>query len=307
MSKAIGNIFGAGGQASTSMYGSENEILKYLNNYDTTNYDNTLKNLVSYAANASNQLSNMGDYNFSVDGSDAARQRAEQATYQSYLDKLQPQFANQTSDLQASLANKGISIGSEAYSRAMSDLQDSQNAALNQAAYQATLAGQDAFSNSLSDELRSAGFSNAAQTSYINQLLQALQNSYSGYDIAMDKFKVQYGADDRIANNRAANAQSAINFGNDLIKLGISGSQDAASKAASAGAVAAAASDIRLKENITAVGKLDNGLTVYLFNFKGSNVPQIGLIAQEVIKQKPEAIVEDSDGYLSVRYDIACQ
>ena len=73
MSKAIGNIFGAGGEASTSMYGSENEILKYLNNYDTTNYDNTLKNLVSYAANASNQLSNMGDYNFSVDGSDAAR------------------------------------------------------------------------------------------------------------------------------------------------------------------------------------------------------------------------------------------
>ena len=306
MSKAIGNIFGAGGEASTSMYGSENEILKYLNNYDTTNYDNTLKNLVSYASNASNQLGNMGNYNFSVDGSDAARQRAEQATYQSYLDKLQPQFANQTSDLQASLANKGISIGSEAYSRAMSDLQDSQNAALNQAAYQATLAGQDAFSNSLSDELRSAGFSNAAQSSYINQLLQALQNSYSGYDIAMDKYKVQYGADDRIANNRAANAQSAINFGNDLIKLGLSGSQDAASKAASAGAVAAA-SDIRLKENITAVGKLDNGLTVYLFNFKGSNVPQIGLIAQEVIKQKPEAIVEDSDGYLSVKYDIACQ
>ena len=295
MSKAIGSVFGAGGQASTSMYGSENEILKYLNNYDTTNYDNTLKNLVSYAANASNQLSNMGDYNFSVDGSDAARQRAEQATYQSYLDKLQPQFANQTSDLQTSLANKGISIGSEAYSRAMSDLQDSQNSALNQAAYQATLAGQNAFSNSLSDDLRSAGFSNAAQTSYINQLLQALQNSYSGYDIAMDKYKVQYGADDRIANNRANNAQSAQNFGNNVLNSAISSG------------ITAAFSDARLKENIKPVGKLDNGLTVYLFNFKGSNVPQIGLVAQEVIKQKPEAVVEDTDGYLSVRYDIACQ
>ncbi len=295
MSKAIGSVFGAGGQASTSMYGSENEILKYLNNYDTTNYDNTLKNLVSYAANASNQLSNMGDYNFSVDGSDAARQRAEQATYQSYLDKLQPQFANQTSDLQTSLANKGISIGSEAYSRAMSDLQDSQNSALNQAAYQATLAGQNAFSNSLSDDLRSAGFSNAAQTSYINQLLQALQNSYSGYDIAMDKYKVQYGADDRIANNRANNAQSAQNFGNNILNSAISSG------------ITAAFSDARLKENIKPVGRLDNGLTVYLFNFKGSNVPQIGLVAQEVIKQKPEAVVEDTDGYLSVRYDIACQ
>ena len=237
----------------------------------------------------------MGDYNFSVDGSDAARQRAEQATYQSYLDKLQPQFANQTSDLQTSLANKGISIGSEAYSRAMSDLQDSQNSALNQAAYQATLAGQNAFSNSLSDDLRSAGFSNAAQTSYINQLLQALQNSYSGYDIAMDKYKVQYGADDRIANNRANNAQSAQNFGNNILNSAISSG------------ITAAFSDARLKENIKPVGRLDNGLTVYLFNFKGSNVPQIGLVAQEVIKQKPEAVVEDTDGYLSVRYDIACQ
>ena len=64
-------------------------------------------------------------------------------------------------------------------------------------------------------------------------------------------------------------------------------------------------SDERLKENIRPVGRLDNGLTVYIFNYKGDNVPQLGLIAQEVKKIKPEAVVETENGYLSVKYDLA--
>lgn len=295
MSKAIGKVLGAGG-ASTSMYGSENEILKYLNNYNTTNYDNTLNNLTSYASNASKQLGNMGNYNFNVNGSDEARQRAEQATYQSYLDKLTPQFANQTGDLTASLANKGLSIGSEAYSRATTDLQNNQNDALNQAAYQSVLAGQNAFSNSLSDQISSSNFGNNAQSNYINQLLSALQNSYSGYDIAMDKYGIQSGADDRIAKNRAYNSAFQTNLGSDFMNNFIQ-SLTAKSKP----------SDRRLKENIKAVGQLDNGLTVYCFNYKGSHVPQIGLIAQEVKEVKPQAVIEGDDGFLRVRYDLACQ
>lgn len=294
MSKAIGKVLGAGG-ASTSMFGSENEILKFLNNYNTANYDNTLNNLTSYASEASKQLGSMGNYNFSVDGSDTARQRTEQAVYQSYIDKLSPQFANQNSDMAASLANKGLSVGSEAYSRAMTDLQNNQNDALGQAAYQSVLAGQNAFSNSLSDQINSANFGNSAQSNYINQLLQALQNSYSGYDIAMDKYGIQSGADARIAQNKAYNTAAQTNAGNNFL-----------GSAMQALGMAAKFSDRRLKENIRAVGQLDNGLTVYCFNYKGSNVPQIGLIAQEVQEVKPEAVVEGDDGFLRVRYDLAC-
>ncbi len=289
MSKAIGKVFGAGG-ADTSMFDSEKDILNYLNNYNTTNYDNTLNNLTAYAADASKQLSNMGNYNFGVTASDAARQRAEQATYQSYLDKLQPQFANQTSDLAASLANKGITIGSDAYSRAMSDLQDSQNAALNQAAYQSVLNGQNAYSSSLQDSINAADFSNKAQSNYISQLLKALSNSHSGYDIAMDKYNIQSGADNRISQNKSYNNNAQAEFGNQFIGGALQGMM---------------LSDIRLKENIKAVGKLDNGLTVYCFNFKGSPVAQIGLIAQEVKEVKPQAVSENEDGYLMVRYDEA--
>ena len=216
MSKSIGKLMGAGG-APTNMYASENAVLKYLNNYDTTNYDNTLNNLTAYASNASNQLSNMGNYNFSVNASDEARKRAEQATYQSYVDNLQPQFSAQMSELHTSLANKGIPVGSEAYMRAMGNLSASHNSALNDASYQSVLAGQEAYSNSLNDQINSATFSNEAQSNYINQLLQALQNSYSGYDIAMDKYNIQNKGETRIGENKAYNTAAQVAEGNRVI------------------------------------------------------------------------------------------
>ena len=62
MSKSIGKFLGAG-TASTSRTNAENEILNYLKKYDTSNYDTTLSNLNSFAANASQNLGNMGNYN----------------------------------------------------------------------------------------------------------------------------------------------------------------------------------------------------------------------------------------------------
>ena len=219
MSKSIGKLMGAGG-APTNMYGSENAVLNYLKNYNTSNYDNTLNNLTSYASNASSQLSNMGNYNFSVEASDDARQRAEQATYQSYVDKLQPQFASQMSELHTSLANKGIPVGSQAYLSAMGNLNAAQNAALSQAAQDSVIAGQEAYSNSLNDQIKSATFANEAQSDYINQLLQALQNSYSGYDIAMDKYNIQNKGETRIGQNKAYNTAAQVETGNEIIKMG---------------------------------------------------------------------------------------
>jgi len=58
------------------------------------------------------------------------------------------------------------------------------------------------------------------------------------------------------------------------------------------GALAFAASDRRIKENIKKVGKLDNGLPVYLFNYKGHPTPMIGLMAQDVEIDNPNAVLE---------------
>jgi hypothetical protein len=153
--------------------------------------------------------STLPEYQFSVDGSDAAQQRVEQATYNAYVDKLQPQFAQQTADLQTGLINQGLSVGSEAYQRAMSDLQNSQNNALQQAAYQSVSAGQDAFKQSLANDIASASFSNTARQNYIDQILSLLRNSVSGYQNQQQLYNANAAVQNRID---AANQQGWDNM-----------------------------------------------------------------------------------------------
>ena len=75
---------------------------KYLKSVDTSNVDNTLGNLTSYALGQSKNLMNNAnwylpevnpdDWTLSVEASDDARQRAEEATFNSVMNYLQPQF-----------------------------------------------------------------------------------------------------------------------------------------------------------------------------------------------------------------------
>ncbi len=204
MSKSIGKIFGSG---NTGMYGSENEVLNYLNNYDTSNYDNSLKNMTSQAYSISQNLENRPDYVFRVDGSDDARRRMEQATYDSVVDKVMPQYEQLRSDLNTRLQNQGLSVGSEAYQRAMNDLEQQQNSALNQAAYQSVGAGQSAFSNSLQNAIVSGHFSNEARSYPIQEIISLLSLSPSGYQVNMDKYNVA----NQVNGRREAAQQSGWN------------------------------------------------------------------------------------------------
>lgn len=60
-------------------------------------------------------------------------------------------------------------------------------------------------------------------------------------------------------------------------------------------------SDKRLKEDIKKIGKTDEGLGIYSYRYKGSPSTQIGVMAQEVQKKKPEA-VHNIGGLLAVDY-----
>jgi Protein of unknown function (DUF3300) len=61
-------------------------------------------------------------------------------------------------------------------------------------------------------------------------------------------------------------------------------------------------SDIRLKHDITLLGRLDNGLGFYRFVYNGEEKPYVGVMAQEVRMVKPAAVVRGRDGYLRVLY-----
>lgn len=202
VNKTVGNLFASG---NTGVYGSEAERLNYLNNYDTTNYDNTLKNMTSAAYGLSQQLDKRPDYVYQADGSDAARQRVEQATFNSYVDKLNTQYEQQRNDLNSRLQNQGLSVGSEAYQRAMNDLATQQNEALNQAAYQSVINGQNAFSNSLQNLITAANFTNSARRYPISEIISLLSLSPSGYQVNADKYAVSQGINNR---RDAANQQA---------------------------------------------------------------------------------------------------
>lgn len=191
-----------------------NDYVNYLKNYDTSNVDGTLSNLSGWAkASSAQNLADMGDYTFDVNGSDEARRRAEDAIYASTTDKLNPQFERQTQDYATLLQNQGLPVGSEAYERAMGDLFEKQNESVRQAAYASVLGGQEAFSQSLKDEMNAGNFNNAAQQSYINQLLSALNGSVSGYNkeqnllgVRTGQANMQYAQDKANANGGWQNA-----------------------------------------------------------------------------------------------------
>lgn len=106
--------------------------------------------------------------------------------------------------------------------------------------------------------------------------------------------------DMQIQNARRAEA-AARKQGRNALLSGI------AQTATTIGVGALMFSDKRLKENLIPIGKANNGLTIYIGNYTKESGLDDGkshlfLIAQEVQKIRPDAVVETESGYLAVDY-----
>lgn len=118
---------------------------------------------------------NYNTLNQELQGMDAsgAMQRGQDAYYKQATSFLDPQFAQQGESLEASLAAKGLTPGSEAYNRAMGDFQREKSFAYNQAANSAITQGQQLGLNQLSSDrdtiAQRAGLSQAQQGSILGQ------------------------------------------------------------------------------------------------------------------------------------------
>jgi hypothetical protein len=62
-------------------------------------------------------------------------------------------------------------------------------------------------------------------------------------------------------------------------------------------------SDIELKEDVTLLGHLANGIGFYRFVYKGNDTAYVGVMAQDVQRVRPDAVTRGHDGYLRVFYD----
>jgi hypothetical protein len=217
-----------------------------------------------------------------------------------YMRRLAPQIEQGREALDVKLANQGIPVGSEAYKRAQMAQSQRENDLLlgattqgfgtglqaNQQAYNQAMTNYNMPLNTLS-ALRSG--SQVQNPSFVNSAQQA---TTSGADILGAS---QMGYNAQMGDFNAKQAAQA-NFNQGLMGLG--------------GAGIMAASDIRMKENITRIGTLPNGLPFYQFEYisefkdhpLAGHGTHTGVMAQEVQALIPDAVVTLDNGYLAVDY-----
>ena len=197
--------------------------------------------------------------------------------------RLDPVFDQRRQSLEQQLANQGVLPGSEAYNRAVTQLQQQETDAYNQL----LLTGRG---QAIQEQI-------AEQTLPINELAALL----SGQQVTTPQFGltaqpsipttdyaglVQQNYQGQLAQHQAQQQQRGQLLGG-LFGLG--------------GSLLGAFSDRRLKKSIRLIGKLANGLNIYRFKYIFGGPEQVGVMAQEVLKVHPEA-VSSFAGFLTVDY-----
>ena len=247
---------------------------------DLGNVETIKKNGKYYKQYTSSDIDNMRN-SLAKEGLGAVTldpQSQEQAYYDRATRLLNDAYDRQYQNTDEALINRGIQTGTKQYNQVMGDLQNNQLGALSDLANQAVFAGQNYTSGQIGN---------------VNALT-------GGRDV--------YALSGMGGNNNAYdNAYNARQYGYNTQQNGIN---NLLSAGATIGAAALLASDERLKENLKPVGKLDNGLKVYVGNYKEETgldtTPQLFLLAQEVEKKKPEAVGEKG-GFLAVNYKKATE
>ena len=247
-------------------------------------------------------VENMLETPFDTSGLPSTGFNPSQTYQEAYMQRLAPQIEMGREQLQQRLANQGIDIGSKAYENAMRMQAQRENDLLLGATTQGFNVGQAARQSALQEQayLRNeplntlSAVRTGAQVQGPQFVNSSQQATTAGPDI-LGAAQMQYNAQMGDFNAKQA-AQANLNAG--LMGLG--------------GAGIMKYSDMRLKENIKAIGVMDNGLTLYSFEYKdeiklnqmaGEGI-HVGVMAQEVEQVFPYAVKTLDDGYKVVDYGL---
>lgn len=228
------------------------------------------------------------------------------------LQRLDPQFDRQLSQLQAQLANQGVTQGSAAYNTALDNFMQQRHAAEREASLAGIGLGmqQQGLMFNQSEQARQRAL---AEQAYLRALpLNELNALRTGTQVSMPQFpgfsqQATTAGPDLLGAAQAGyqadlgryNAQQAA--GGSLMSglFGIGGSLLGA--AGQAGGFGALFSDRRLKRDIKRIGRADNGLNIYSYQYVWGGPYHIGYMADEVEAIAPHA-VHDVGGYQAVDY-----
>lgn len=240
-----------------------------------------------------------------------ATKAAQDAAYQ----RMQPALQQQQQQLTSQLASQGIAPGSQAYIQAMQQFGMQQNDAINSSIQ----TGDTEQAQLYNEALQSAGLNNSGSAQQLqeeiaqqNQPINEVTALASGGQVSMPSFQAFQGG--TVAQTPVA--QSVYNSANLAEQQYQAQANEAAQENAglfglggaalgalgTAGASLFRYSDPRLKDDHGVVGKIGD-LPVHEFNYKGSDSPLRGFMADEVSKVAPEAVKTDKgSGYKVVNY-----
>lgn len=221
------------------------------------------------------------------------------AYYAQQMGMLDPTFAQEKSQLEQNIANRGLPINGEGAKTMEDNLYRRQSDARSQVANNAILAGGNEQSRLLSAALqgRQQGINeyNMERQQPFNELSAYLtgQPVFSAPTANTAQYQVAPAdISGNIYQNYQQNSQNYNNKMNGMYQL-----------AGTAATAAMMFSDRRLKRTARPIGKMKgSGLTVYRYRYKGQKQYQIGLMAHEVRKVIPEAVLRHASGYSMVDY-----
>ena len=197
--------------------------------------------------------------------------------------RLDPMFANRDEDLRTRLANQGIKAGTAAYDREMGLLGQQEN---------------DAYNSLL---LQGRGQASQELLTEDNQRINQISALLGGGQVSMPNFMTgaNVGAipttDNASIIGNSDNAKMAAWQANQAAMGSMLGGLGGLFRL----------SDERAKTDTDKIGETDDGMGIYSYRYKGQPQKQIGLMAQEVQRKKPQAVRKGVDGLLRVDYERA--
>ena len=249
--------------------------------------------------------------------------RSEGAYYDRAMNRLQPAMDMQRTSLHTDLINSGLPVGSDAYNNSMAQLGLQQNDQM-QGLAQSSIAEGQRMRQGLAGEAQSMRQAQLAESSMIREMQnqarqQALTDALLQRRLPMEELATLTGSPS-IGSAGLGTATTGLNVPgvsvapppifaatqaqgmNDANRYATA-QQGYGAKMNTVSNIATMLSDKTLKENIVKVGQSPSGFNIYEWNYLWSPERFRGVIAQEVQKINPQAVLSNIFGYLMVDYN----
>ena len=247
------------------------------------------------------------------------QQNVQNALYNNAKQYLDPQFAQSDTALESKLANQGITRGSEAFNSAMLNQSNARQQAYESARNSATAQGVGAAQGMFGQNLQNSQLQNATSAQDFAQR-QALQqnpiNMLNAVRTGQQMNTATLPTQQNVAMQQgtagpdmlgAATATGQYNQGiynaNQAGTAGMVGGLGQMGMAAAMMPAGTFTSDRRLKTNIQLIGKHDNGMNIYSWDYVWGEHSR-GVMADEVEEIMPEAVVMHPTGFKMVNYSM---